>query len=201
MPSPQKVKLDQSANLTLVFRKGEGRPLMFQFLEDSNNHNISSYGFVFQVLGMDSADVIFELTEDSGGGLTNGGVLGLLTVDPSDDNVDLDEKTYIWKLKTTNPETETRFNGKFVINNSPQSDTEADTATVNIDFGDVVVQVNVIMGSITGTQLLEILTDANIAELYNLLLPYINGEIEPGGPSDYIGTLYTRLLPYITGEL
>jgi hypothetical protein len=192
------VSADQSKNIQLIFRKGEGRAITFNFLEDSAAYDISTFEFLFQVLDIDGS-AILELTE--GAGITNGGVTGVLTVDPSDDNVDIDCMAYWWKLKTTSPRLETWFNGLFTVNDAPLDTTGFDNVSVELDLGDIVVDVSLLIGRLmTGDEVINALTDADIAELYTLLLPYLNGETLPGGPSDYIGTLYERLLPYITGE-
>lgn len=148
MPTPTKVKLDQSKNPTLVYRKGEGRALTLEFLESAAAFNLTPYTFLFQVTEIDSDTVLFGLTQ--GSGLTNGGAAGNLVIDPSDDDVDLDEKTYEYKLKISAPANETWFNGQFVINNSPQEDTDSDSATINLDIGNVTLQVTITMNGAFG---------------------------------------------------
>jgi hypothetical protein len=194
------VSVDQSKNVKLIYRKGEGKPLTFQFLQDSNAYDISTLEFLFQVLDINTGETVFELTEEVSGGLTNSGVTGLLQVSPSDDNVDIEEKSYIYKLKVVSPTTRTWFNGLFVVNDSPLLEEETDNVNVDLDTGDITIEVSMTGVAMSGDEILASLTDTNIAELYNLLVPYISGEVQPGGPSDYIGTLYERLLPYITGE-
>src|SRR5690348_12764726 len=117
MSTVPEADLDQSGNIKLKFRKGEGRAFTFTVLEDSAAHDVSGYGFTFQVFEIDSDTVLFELTEDSGGGLVNGGAAGTITIEPSDDDLDLDPKTYEWKLKAATPN-RTWLHGRLVINNS-----------------------------------------------------------------------------------
>lgn len=194
------VSVDQSKNIKLVYRKAEGRPVSLYFLQDSDAFDISSFEYLFQVFDIDTNELLFELEEGTDGGLTNNGATGILSIDPSDEIVDIDEKAYYYKLKIISPYTRTWFNGLFVINDSPLAEELSDTVNVTLDTGDIIVEVTMAGVLLSGNEILAALTDANIEELYNLLLPYINGEVEPAGPSDYIGTLYERLLPYITGE-
>lgn len=193
------VSVDQSKNIKLIYRKGEGAPISLQFLEDSNAHDISGLEFIFQLIDILTNEVVLEL--DEGSGLTNNGATGILQIDPEDEEVDIDDKSYFWKLKVISPFTRTWFNGIFVVNDTPLSEEYSDTVDVTLDTGDVVIQVSMTALILSGDEIVSALTDTNIGELYLLLTPYINGEVEPGGPSDYIGTLYTRLLPYITGEI
>lgn len=158
----QTASADQSKNIRLKYRKGEGRPITFNFLLDSASHDISGYEFLFQVTEIKDGTVVFELSEDSGGGLTNGGALGALTVDPTDDNVDVDEKSYHWKLKIISPYKDTWFNGLFVVNNSPQEDTDADSIGVTLDIGDVVINVELVVAGFDVASL----TDAQLQQLY-----------------------------------
>src|SRR5690606_11595727 len=171
MSTPAVVSTDQAFNLTLKFRKGEGRTFSFHFQVDSGAHDISSCGFEFSVYELDSDTALFTLTEDSGGGLTNGGSDGILTVDPTDANVALDPSTYQWKLKITNPSTITWDHGLFSINNAPNTTTAEDTATVNMDNGDVVVEVTVLSSAFN----VDSLTDAQKQALANALAPYFLG--------------------------
>jgi hypothetical protein len=172
------VSTDQSQNLKMVFRKGEGRPITFQFLEGTDNYDISSLGFAFQILEIDGTTPLVELTEASGDGVTNSGVTGALLVDLTDDEVDIDEKSYEWKLKIISPYTRTLFNGLFKINNSPQESVSSDSVTVNIDLGDIVVEIDVTL-AMTGDQIISTLSQENIESLYQSLLPYITGEQTP----------------------
>src|SRR5690606_31986193 len=132
---------DQSKDLKLVFRKGEGRALTFNILEGGEAYDIGALEFVFEVFAVDGSTAVIELTEDSGGGIINGGVTGVLTIDMSDDDVDLDAKSYHWKLRVISPQKMTWFNGLFVINDVPQDTVEEDGATVEVDLGDVIVSV------------------------------------------------------------
>lgn len=171
--TPTVVSADQSKNLTLKFRKGEGKPFAFHVLEDSSAYDISALTFVFEVYDIDG-DLIFQLTEDSGGGLTNNGATGILEVDPSDDNLGIDEKSYHWKLRVTAPTVskQTWFNGLFIINNSPQEDTDDDSATVNLDLGDIVVEVNL---TITGFDLAS-MTEEQKYQLWLSIEKYATGQ-------------------------
>lgn len=170
--TPTIVSADQAFNFTLKFRKGEGKAFSFQFLEDSNAHDISNYAFEFSVYERDSDTPLFTLTEDSGGGLTNGGSDGILTIQPTDANVDLDPTTYQWKLKITNPSTVTWGHGLFPINNEPNNSEAEDSATVNMNNGDVVIEVNL---AITGFDINN-LTAQQKYDLWLALEPYATGQ-------------------------
>ena len=169
MLTPTVVSTDQAFNFTLKFRKGEGRTFSFHFREDSGAHDISAYGFEFSVYELDSDTALFTLTEDSGGGLTNGGSDGILTAAPTDANVALDPSTYQWRLKITNPSTITWGHGLFSINNAPNTTTAEDTATVNMDNGDVVIEVTLTVASFDGFDVSS-LTDAQVQELWDRLM-------------------------------
>lgn len=172
MATPTTVSTDQSSNLKLKYRKGEGRSFTFEFVLDSAAYDISGYVFEFAVREIGESSAVFTLTEDSGGGLTNGGAAGTLTVDPTDDQVDIDAKTYEYTLKVTSPATQTWFHGQFVINDSPQAAADADSATVELDLGDNVVEVEVLIGGFD----VENLSAAQKAALWAALAPYSLGE-------------------------
>jgi hypothetical protein len=144
------VSLDQSSNLKLIYRKGEGRPMTFRIREDGAAYDIGAFEFVFEVFEIDGTTPVFSLTEGSGNGIDNGGVTGLLVVDPSDEDVDIAAKSYHWVLRITTPNNETWFNGLFVVNAAPLRATYNDSATVELDLGDVTVDVAL---SISGTAL------------------------------------------------
>lgn len=156
MSTPTEVSADQSKNLTLKFRKGEGRTISFQFLLAAVAYDISEWTFVFEVFNIDGA-LVFQLTEDTGGGLTNGGATGILTVDPTDDDVDIDPTAYHWKLRITEPSSikQTLFNGLFPVNDSPQATTGEDSANVTLDLGDIVVEVNLTVAGGSGASTAE----------------------------------------------
>lgn len=196
----QTISVDQSKNPRIVYRRNEGIPLTFTFFQDSGAFDITPYEFLFEVFDMRTGLLVFSLSEDSSGGLVNSGTTGILQMTPTDANVEIDEKSYFYKLKVISPTTRTWFNGLFVVNDSPLQDEFPDSVNVLLNIGDVVVEVSMTGILLSGDEILAALTDENIGELYQLLLPYISGEVQPGGPSDYIGTLYSRLLPYITGE-
>lgn len=166
MPAPTEVDLDQSGNIKLKFRKGEGRPFTLTFLVDSEAHDISAYGFYLEVFEIDSDEILFTLTEVSG--LTNGGAAGTLIIDPTDDQLDLDPKTYEYRLKSTTPN-RTWFHGQCPINNSPRTGTGEDSAEVTLDIGDVNVTVNL---TIAGFDL-DNLTEGQKAALATAIAPYL----------------------------
>ena len=141
MATPVTISCDQSKNLKLRFRKGEGRTITLQFFNDSLVYDISGYAFLFQVLEVDGSTAVFELSE--GDGIINGGATGVLTITIPGADVDLDEKTYEWKLKVTAPSTKTWFNGQFQINDSPQEVLDSDSTTVTLDLGDIMVEVTI----------------------------------------------------------
>lgn len=173
---PTEASADQSGNIKLTFRKGEGRSFAFHFLVNSAAHDISAWTFIFEVFNMDG-NLVFDLTEDSGGGLTNSGATGILLVEPTDDDVDIDEVAYRWKLRITEPATvkQTLFHGLFRINDSPQAEVGADSANVTLDLGDIVVEVNLTM---TGVDIVS-LTEQQKYDLWQALLPYSLGDPEP----------------------
>lgn len=150
---PLVVSIDQAFNFTIKVRKGEGKTFMFQFLEDSSSHDISSYGFEFSVHERENETPIFTLTEDTGGGLSNGGSTGQLQVTLANNDIDLDPSTYEWKLKITNPSTLTWGHGLFPVNTNPNTSEEADSGTVNLDLGDKVIEVNLIVSGLDITNL------------------------------------------------
>jgi hypothetical protein len=173
------VSTDQSKNIQLTYRKGEGKPFSFNFLLSSVAYNIAGFTFVFEIIDMDG-NLILQLTEDDG--LVNNGATGVLTINPSDDNVDIYAKAYWWKLRTIDPTKETWFNGIFIVNDEPQAATSADSLDVTLDTGDVVLSVELSIGgsgSMTGDEILDALTSGDIADLYERLLPYITGEQIP----------------------
>lgn len=202
------VSTDQSRNVKMVFRKGEGRPITFQFLVGRHDHDISELEFLFQVFEIDGTIPIFELTE--GDGLTNEGATGVLLLDPNDDDVDIDEKSYEYKLKITSPYTKTLFNSLFVVNNSPpQAFMGSDSATIELSLGDSIVEVNVTLAEGGSTDLSNLDYDQVISlyvtmlpltgaqTLYTSLLPYFGGDTTS---NDVLTQLYETILPFIQGE-
>lgn len=132
--------------------------------------------------------------------------IGLVITDGSiqlvdEEEVDLTRDQYIYFLWLENSSgVKLWLNGLFKINHGLFDGVESDdTLIIRLNGDDVTIQIPAL--DLTGTKILDALTDADIGQLYLLLLPYINGYVLPGGPSDYIGTLYERLLPYINQEL
>jgi hypothetical protein len=159
------ISTDQSKNLKLTYRKGEGREITFTVVDSNGNpYDLSGLEFVLEVFDVFARDTnLFQLTEDSGGGITNGGVSGVLTINPSDDNVDLDEGVYEWRLRTTEPVT--WFNAPFIINNSPTTVDVEDSVDVTIDLGAVNIDVTISLGTWT-----ESITTNRQVDSYTLVL-------------------------------
>ena len=166
------IAADRAKNVRMRFRKGEGKVITFNFLEDSNAYNISGFIFVLQVFAIDGTSPLFALTE--GEGLVNNGATGALVATVTDDQVDLDPKTYVWKLRIISPYKFTCFDALFAINDSPITDDEELTdITVPISLGDIVVNINLTLTQIDLQQVLDALNQLPGAQEGFLL--YFNG--------------------------
>lgn len=144
------VYIDQSKNLKLVYRQGEGRSFTLTVVdEDANAYDTTGLDFVMEVFNVFDRDVnLFQLTEISGGGILNGGATGIITLDPSDDDVDLDEGFYEWRFKSTADTPNTWFSATFEINNSPQATSVLESnADVTVNLGPINVTVSIILGA------------------------------------------------------
>lgn len=142
------VSADQARNLKLTYRKGQGRaisivcrdtngdPLM---LEDFLDSGTSFRARVIQTYDRD--EVLLTLEEDSAGRISrpNGYTIKL---DPTDDDVNLDEGNYEWEFGTIDPNN-TWFNAPFIINRNPPDADLSDSASVTVNLGDNVVTLTI----------------------------------------------------------
>lgn len=134
--------LDQSKNLKLTYRKGEGRPFTITLKdEDGDSVETTELGedFTFAVVDISDKDTPLFLLEESSGGdgcITNDVGNGILTIDPLDEDVNLEEGPYELVLKClTENGPFTVLSAPFIINNSPLGEEISDTASVTINTG------------------------------------------------------------------
>lgn len=142
---------DQSKNLQLTYRKGEGRALTFELLdEDGDPFDSSDFLVTIEVYDVfDKETNLISLTENTGGGITNGGVSGLVVMEPSDGDVNIDEGDYEYRWKAiqiSTGEPMTWFSAAFHINNSPRKEDTPNSETVTVAIGPIMIQVTVILG-------------------------------------------------------
>lgn len=170
---------DQASNLKLKYRKGEGKRFKITCLDTNGDpFDLTDYEFELDTYYIyDKGTNIFTLSEGSSGGITNNGVLGTIFIVPEDDQVDLPEGKYEWRLRAISPAKNTWFNGEFEINNSPNTTETLDEIEVTLDLGDqnIVVTINLSGGG----------GDFDIIE-YN---DFVADGLPTGVPSGYIAIL------------
>lgn len=156
MPNVQ-VRLDQSKNAELIYRRGEGRAFTITVTDEENGlpYNVSDFGFEFGVVQVYDRDTeLFTLEEASAGGdgaILNGGDTGVITIDPTNDQVDLPEGSYEWRFRSTDGGTpNTWFSAPFTINNGPLPASALDSISLIVNLGPVNVNARINLGSSTG---------------------------------------------------
>ncbi len=145
------VSADQSKNLKITFRKGEGRSILVNVVDSNDNpYDLTSFEFIFEVFNVfDRSTNIFQLTQNSGGGIVNGGLSGVVELTPDNDQVDFEEGAYEYRFRTTEPNT--WFNAPFIINNTPLPEEITDSTSVILDLGDININVTLALGTNTGS--------------------------------------------------
>lgn len=200
------VSSDRAKNVKMRFRKGEGETIAFHFMIDDATYNTSGFTFLFQVFEIDGVAPLFELSE--GSGIVNVGGTGTVGVTLSDENVNLDPKSYRWKLKIIAPYTKTIFNALFTINDGPITDDE-DSIEITVPFSleATPIYVNLTLSSsadftnMTYDQAIAfyvtMIPFIGVSTLYTSLLPLFNGE---ESSDEIITELYETMLPFIQGS-
>jgi hypothetical protein len=135
---------DQSKNILWNARYGDDQSIVINFLDlNGDPFDITDEAFTVQVRKFSGGNVLI-LTEADG--LTNTGEDGTLSIDFTNEELEITPDIYFILLKSTNSSTDrvrTWLNGTFVLNGELWDGEATVEETINVNIGDIIVELSI----------------------------------------------------------